>query len=72
MPDLLERLKAALVGRYEIERELGRGGNARVFLAQDLKHDSPVAIKVLRPEIVAATGSERFLQVTSVRIRWAF
>ena len=56
------RLAAALAGRYAIERELGAGGMARVYLARDLKHDRPVALKVLRPELAAALGAERFLQ----------
>jgi eukaryotic-like serine/threonine-protein kinase len=55
-------LAAALADRYAIERELGRGGMATVFLAQDLKHDRPVALKVLHPEIAAGLGSERFLR----------
>src|SRR5207302_11413325 len=46
----LRRLKAILAGRYTIERELGRGGMATVYLARDLKHDRPVALKVLRPD----------------------
>jgi serine/threonine-protein kinase len=50
----------ALPGRYAIERELGRGGMATVYLAQDLRHDRPVAIKVLREELAAAIGAERF------------
>ena len=62
MPDLLERLQPALADRYAVERELGQGGMARVFLAQDLKHHRPVAIKVLRPELAAALGAERFLR----------
>src|SRR5437867_10154880 len=61
MTDLLVRLKAALVERYAIERELGQGGMAVVFLARDLKHRRPVAIKVLRPELAMALGAERFL-----------
>ncbi len=61
MTDLLVRLKAALVDRYAIERELGQGGMAVVFLAQDLKHRRAVAIKVLRPELAMALGAERFL-----------
>ena len=56
------RLAAALAGRYAIERELGAGGMARVYLARDLKHDRPVALKVLRPELAAVLGGERFLQ----------
>jgi tetratricopeptide (TPR) repeat protein len=60
--DLLERLKAALSDRYRIERELGSGGMAMVYLAQDLKHERQVAVKVLRPELAAALGPERFHQ----------
>jgi serine/threonine protein kinase/tetratricopeptide (TPR) repeat protein len=60
MPDLQERLKAALSDRYSIEREIGRGGMARVFLAEDLKHHRKVAIKVLHPELSASLGAERF------------
>jgi tetratricopeptide (TPR) repeat protein/TolB-like protein len=55
-------LSAALAGRYTVERELGRGGMATVYLARDLKHDRPVAIKVLRPDLIAALGPERFLR----------
>jgi serine/threonine protein kinase/Tol biopolymer transport system component len=55
------RLVKALVDRYRIERELGAGGMATVFLAHDLRHDRKVALKVLRPEIAAAIGAERFL-----------
>ena len=61
MTDLLLRLQAALAERYAIERELGQGGMAVVFLAQDLKHHRAVAIKVLRPELALALGVERFL-----------
>ena len=50
MPDTFERLKAALTDRYAIEREIGAGGMATVYLARDLKHDRRVAVKVLRPE----------------------
>jgi serine/threonine-protein kinase len=53
-------LAAALADRYSIERELGRGGMATVYLARDLRHDRPVALKVLRPELAAAMGPERF------------
>lgn len=60
MPDLLQRLTAALADRYRIERTLGRGGMATVFLAEDLKHERRVAIKVLDPEVAAAIGPERF------------
>jgi len=58
--DLSDRLAAALADRYAIERELGRGGMATVYLAQDLRHDRPVALKVLHPELAAALGGERF------------
>ena len=57
----LDRLAAALADKYRIERELGQGGMATVYLAQDLKHDRQVAIKVLRPELAAVIGAERFL-----------
>jgi Tol biopolymer transport system component len=57
----LERLAAALADRYRIERELGAGGMATVYLAQDLRHDRKVAIKVLRQELAAVIGAERFL-----------
>ncbi len=65
MPDQaeqLDRLKTALADRYQIERELGRGGMATVYLAEDLKHHRPVAVKVLRPELAAAIGPERFVR----------
>src|SRR5947199_320522 len=66
MADLLERVRASLAGRYTIERELGRGGMATVYLARDLKHDRPVALKVLRPELAASVGAERFLREIQV------
>ena len=68
MSDMAERLKAALEGRYAIERELGEGGMATVYLADDLKHNRKVALKVLKPELAAVVGAERFLaeiQVTA-------
>src|SRR4051812_1836464 len=55
-------LAAALADRYLIERELGRGGMATVYLARDLKHDRSVAVKVLRPDLAAVLGGERFLR----------
>jgi serine/threonine-protein kinase len=60
MSNLLERLNVAFAGRYAIEQELGRGGMATVYRAADLKHDRHVAIKVLRPDLAAAVGPERF------------
>jgi Tol biopolymer transport system component/tRNA A-37 threonylcarbamoyl transferase component Bud32 len=61
MPQSLESLTASLADRYRIERELGQGGMATVYLAQDLRHDRKVAVKVLRPELAAVIGAERFL-----------
>src|SRR5215213_11622698 len=61
MSDTLERLHTALADRYRVERELGAGGMATVYLAHDIKHDRDVAIKVLHPELGAALGGERFL-----------
>ena len=61
MPDLLERLRSALSGRYVVERELGRGGMATVYLAEDLKHRRKVAIKVLHPELAVTLAADRFL-----------
>ncbi|MBI4502861.1 MAG: serine/threonine-protein kinase [Gemmatimonadetes bacterium] len=66
MSDVLARLKTALADRYAIERELGRGGMATVYLAEDLKHDRKVAVKVLHPELAAILGAERFLQEIKV------
>jgi serine/threonine-protein kinase len=60
--ELLEQLRAALGERYRVERELGHGGMAVVFLAQDLKHHRPVAIKLLKPELSAVIGSDRFVR----------
>jgi serine/threonine-protein kinase len=61
MSDPVTRLNAALEGRYRIERELGEGGMATVYLAEDLKHERNVALKILRPELAAVIGAERFL-----------
>ena len=60
MPNSLETLRAALAGRYEIQRELGRGGMATVYLAHDANHDRPVALKVVLPELAASIGNDRF------------
>ncbi len=61
MSEPVTRLNAALEGRYRIESELGEGGMATVFLAEDIKHERKVALKVLKPELAAVVGAERFL-----------
>src|SRR5437899_5170167 len=61
MSAVIDRLSAAVADRYRVERELGAGGMATVYLAQDLRHDRRVALKVLRPELAAVIGAERFL-----------
>ncbi len=61
MTDVVGRLNAALEGRYRIDRELGAGGMATVYLAEDLKHDRKVALKVLKPELAAVLGADRFV-----------
>ncbi|MDH4045824.1 MAG: serine/threonine protein kinase, partial [Gemmatimonadota bacterium] len=66
MTETTQRLSTALADRYRIERELGAGGMATVYLAQDLKHDRQVALKLLRPELGAILGGERFLQEIKV------
>jgi len=66
MADILDRLKAALSDHYRIERELGSGGMATVCLAQDLRHERQVAVKVLRPELAAALSPERFHQESKI------
>ena len=72
MPDPITRLNAALEGRYRIERELGEGGMATVYLADDIKHERKVALKVLKPELAAVVGAERFLaEIKTTRAtRW--
>ncbi len=69
LPDIVDRLRAALADRYAIERETGRGGMATVYRATDLKHDRAVALKVLRPELAAAMGATRFLREISILAR---
>ncbi|MGH7702530.1 MAG: protein kinase domain-containing protein, partial [Gemmatimonadales bacterium] len=69
MPTLTDRLRGALSDRYAVDREVGRGGMATVFLAQDLKHDRRVALKVLHPELAASLGPERFLREIKVAAR---
>jgi TolB-like protein len=66
---VLSRLNTALSGRYRVERELGEGGMATVYLAEDLKHHRPVAIKVLKPDLAAALGGERFLREIEIAAR---
>jgi serine/threonine protein kinase/Tfp pilus assembly protein PilF len=65
----VQELRCALAGRYRIERELGAGGMATVYAARDLKHDREVALKVLRPELSAALGVERFLREVRITAR---
>ena len=62
MTEPVQRLRSALADRYRIERELGQGGMATVYLAHDLRHERKVAIKVLRPDLAAVIGAERFLR----------
>ena len=69
MTDTHDRLTAALAGRYRLERELGQGGMATVYLAEDLKHHRRVAIKVLRPELAATLGPDRFAREIEVAAR---
>ena len=59
MTEIPQRLSAALTDRYKIEREIGAGGMATVYLAEDLKHHRKVAVKVLRPDLAAALGLAR-------------
>jgi serine/threonine-protein kinase len=69
LADQLEHLKNALADRYAIERELGSGGMAVVYLAEDLKHRRKVAVKVLRPEIADLIGPDRFLREIEIAAR---
>jgi eukaryotic-like serine/threonine-protein kinase len=69
MTDLRAQLQAGLGSGYTLERELGRGGMATVFLARDLKHDRPVALKVLHPELAMSLGPERFLREIKLAAR---
>jgi hypothetical protein len=78
-PDPITRLNAALEGRYRIESELGEGGIANVYLADDIKHERKVALRVLKPELAAVVGAERFLagvkraaNLTHPHILWLF
>ncbi|HZE74090.1 MAG TPA: protein kinase [Gemmatimonadales bacterium] len=69
MTDLQAQLQAGLAGQYALERELGRGGMATVFLAQDLKHKRAVALKVLLPDLAASVGAERFHREIEIAAR---
>jgi eukaryotic-like serine/threonine-protein kinase len=69
MPELFERLTAALAARYTLQRELGQGGMAKVFLAHDLKYERAVAVKVLRPDLAAEVGPARFLREIQIAAR---
>src|SRR5207247_2238769 len=71
MAETYASLAASLSDRYAIDRELGRGGMATVYLAQDKKHDRKVAIKVLRRELAASLGAERFLREIQIAARLA-
>ena len=66
---LIERLRDALNGLYTVDRELGRGGMATVYLAQDSKHDRTVALKVLHPELASSLGPDRFLREIKLAAR---
>jgi tetratricopeptide (TPR) repeat protein len=67
--DQVDRLRAALADRYTLDREIGRGGMAYVYRAHDRQHDRDVAIKVLKPELAAALGTERFLREIHIEAR---
>ncbi len=68
-PSPLDRLTAALADRYRVERQVGAGAMATVYLAEDLKHHRPVAIKVLKPQLTATLGGERFLREVEIAAR---
>ena len=65
----MERLRSALADRYELEREIGRGGMATVYLARDIKHGRPVAIKVFHSELAATIGADRFHREIEIAAR---
>ena len=69
MTDTFDRLKTALADRYTIEHEIGAGGMATVYLARDLKQGRQVAVKVLRSELAAVVGAERFLRMIEITLR---
>jgi serine/threonine protein kinase len=62
MTDVVSRVTGALEGRYRVEQELGEGGMATVYLAEDLKHERKVALKVLKPGLAAVLGADRFVR----------
>ncbi len=62
MTTTFDQLKTALAESYDLEKEIGQGGRATVYLARDVKHERQVAIKVLKPELSLAVGAERFLR----------
>ena len=67
MSEITSRLSTALADRYKIERHLGEGGMATVYLAEDLKHKRQVAVKVLRPELASVLGAEKLLLLTNTQ-----
>jgi serine/threonine protein kinase/Flp pilus assembly protein TadD len=69
MTDLLDRLRSAIADRYRVDREVGRGGMATVLLAQDLRHNRPVAVKVLHPQLAISLGPDRFLREIQIAAR---
>jgi len=69
MPELFDRLSAALTARYKLQRELGQGGMAKVFLAHDLKYQRAVAVKVLLSELAESVGAARFLHEIQIAAR---
>ena len=64
-----ETLRGALADRYQLQREIGRGGMATVYLATDLKHRREVAVKVLKPDLAASLGADRFLREIQILLR---
>ena len=66
MPEIVARLTAAIADRYAVKHQIGQGGMATVYLAEDLKHHRKVAVKVLRPELAAVLGGDRFLKEIEV------